>query len=122
MKFCSYEDLRAIAPYRCQNFDVSVFQNIIIIWDDDRDSRIYTFVRGLPSDIRARLVAVGEHEGSLNLLWTSPIPPGWGPWEDPVDRRVVGDGMDDSGGVTVEGDYWSIAESRVASSPTVIRA
>lgn len=47
----------------------SVYQGVLVVWDDDYDQRILAWIDSLKPDIRMRLYAANEHEGSLSLMW-----------------------------------------------------
>jgi hypothetical protein len=74
---------------------LSVHRNVIVLWDEDQDTRIITFLDELPTDVVGMLAAAGEHEGTLSLIWKDLVP----------DAYRMGKS------VVVEGDCWSIQYS-----------
>jgi hypothetical protein len=74
----------------------SIYRGVLVQWDEDFDNRVLRFIDGLDEYYKMRLVAVNENEGCLRLLWSEKVPFGY----------AEGDG------VTVDGDYWSIQQSR----------
>lgn len=79
----------------------SVYRDTLIVWDEDHDERVVTFIDQLPEYVRAQLLVVQEHEGCLALLWRYCVPPGY----------------EEQQGVDVAGDHWSIISSRGPRSP-----
>jgi hypothetical protein len=82
-------------------YGVSVYDGVVVLWDEDRDRRVLAFIRKLREPIRRRLIAVQEHEGSLTLFWRGPVP-----------KRYVEDAPE----VYVLGDYWTICRSESAEA------
>lgn len=69
-----------------------VYKDVVIIWDEDHDERIKTFIDDLQENDRDNLVMCNESEGDLTLWWFNEIP----------------QSFQSKDGVTVEGDYWNI--------------
>lgn len=73
-----------------------IYRGVVVQWDEDHDERIITMLDKMKPEVIKYLAAVQEHEASLEMIWYDRIPEGWR-----------------DGGIEVEGDYWSITESRV---------
>ena len=56
---------------RCKAYDV--YKDVLVLLDQDCDSRIYNFIDSLRIDSK-KLCAVMENEGRLFLLWHNDIP------------------------------------------------
>lgn len=77
----------------------SLYRGILVLWDEDRDTRILSMIDGMEDKDREQLVIAQEHEGTLVLLWKKYIPSKYG-----VDGMVTN---------TQDGDVWGIVESEV---------
>lgn len=71
------------------------YKDVLVFFDDDLDTRIFDFIDGLSDHRRNNLYAVGEHEGSLSMVWRCKPPKG----------------MQEDDHVEVCGDVWSIFQS-----------
>lgn len=71
------------------------YMGVLVFFDDDLDTRVLDFIDDLSDHLRIKLYAVGEHEGSLSMVWKCKPPKG----------------MREDDQVTVCGDVWSIYES-----------
>jgi len=80
--------------------DSTKYKNVNIIWDEDHDERIYTFVNSLSDEEREELSWANERKGSLMLGWKRKIPERF--------KELVG--------VEVEGDFWGIYEQTIEHS------
>jgi hypothetical protein len=79
---------------------IMLFEGVIVLFDEDFDDRILTFLHDIGSPIRSSLMAAHEHKGTLQLFWkTAKIPP------------FLSDGMC----VDVCGDTWCINYSEMVS-------
>jgi hypothetical protein len=56
---------------RCRTYNI--YKDILVLLDEDLDSRIYNFIDSLGNDSKS-LCAVMENEGRLFLLWQDIIP------------------------------------------------
>ncbi len=76
---------------------VSVYKNVIIGWDEDRDKRVLEFLRNIENDGHLLdLLAIQEHEASIALFWSCA----------PPDSYRVGDDKD-----MTDGDIFTIRTS-----------
>ncbi|MFH1024600.1 MAG: hypothetical protein V1809_14560, partial [Planctomycetota bacterium] len=55
----------------------SVYQDVLVRWDEDRDPRVLDFIDDLPPALRKNLAVVQEHEASLSLRWKGRVPTGF---------------------------------------------
>ena len=94
------QDLPNMATHVAQEeCGFSVYQGILIQWDEDHDTRILEFIDTLNDYERRNLAVVQEHEGTIAFLWNKQIP-----------LQFV-----EGGTVNVVGDSWRIVSSRVIS-------
>jgi len=73
-------------------YGYEVYKDVVIAWDEDRDTRIKTFIDELSENERFNLVMCNENKGDLTLWWTDQIP----------------EKFQSKKSVVVEGDYWNI--------------
>jgi hypothetical protein len=76
--------------------DYSLYKGVIVVWDDDSDSRVLDLLDKMSDEVRSGLLAVHEHEGSVSFRWFGYIP------SDYQEGKGVEPG---------DGDWWSIYES-----------
>ncbi len=89
-------DLPSMATHCSQSeCGFSLYRNVLIRWDEDKDERILTFVDEMPHFIRGQLLVVQEHEAVLALIWRDRIP----------------EGYEIGAEIEVERDIWTIHES-----------
>jgi hypothetical protein len=93
-------DLRTM--YSLCGTEVSIYRNVLVIWDEDRDARVLSWIDDQPPEVIDKLILVAEHEGGISFLWNGCIPHGYEQSEMawPPDE-----------------DAWSINESRVNRDP-----
>jgi hypothetical protein len=76
----------------------SIYQNVLVTWDEDYDQRVLLWIDSLKPSVRRRLYAASEAKGALCLLWRGgPIP---------VSLRA-----DES--LDTADDVWFIRESKI---------
>lgn len=51
------------------DYGMSIYKNILILWDEDQDTRIFEFIDNLDKLDLNSLQIVHEHEGTLCLYW-----------------------------------------------------
>lgn len=90
---------RAGRVFNVGHVPVSTYNGVIVIWDEDYDTRVLGFIDTLSPAVRSNLLTVHEHEGTIELLWAGSVPP-----------NFVRGGMIE----IADGDWWSIIESKVA--------
>ncbi len=78
------------------SYGFSIYNGVLVQWDEDEDKRVLTFIDDLPEELRCQLAIVQEHEGSLGLIWHNSVPSGFDEGEE----------------VEVEGDFWVIQKSK----------
>ena len=71
------------------------YKGVLVFFDEDLDTRILDFLDSLSDNRRDKLYAVGEHEGSLSMVWKCKPPKG----------------MCEDDDVEVCGDVWNIFQS-----------
>ena len=81
---------------------ISIYKDVVVCWDPDRDVRILDWLDSLAPWVRAEIVAVHERKGDLTIVWRNapreselPRPP-WTPFsvDDYVSTTVeTPDGM-----------------------------
>lgn len=77
--------------------EISIHRGVVVVWDEDHDSRILDWIDDQPPVVISELIAVQEHEGSICMAWASDPPIGY---------------REGDGGFNVrDGDSWSIYES-----------
>ena len=78
---------------------ISTYHEVIVVWDEDYDTRVLLFIDDLPYYIKKELFAVHEREGHLILVWKDKIP-----------NRYFGDKIDVRNGIEKEDgeDTWTI--------------
>jgi hypothetical protein len=79
-------------------YGFSVYQGVLVQWDEDFDQRVLLWIDSLTPQIRTRLYSASEREGTLDLTWK----------HGPIPKALQVDGE-----VSVRGDSWCICESRV---------
>jgi len=55
----------------------SIYQGVLIQWDEDQDDRVLEFIDNLRDCERSELAIVQEHEGTIALLWRNTVPSGY---------------------------------------------
>lgn len=80
----------------------SVYRDVLIFWDEDYDNRIITLIDSLPEAVRNILVAIREHEGSLQVVWSTKCD----------DAEYLDEG------VTVHNDWWNMNEAHYLTNNT----
>lgn len=76
--------------------DFSIYKDVFVVWDHDRDSRVLTFIDRLKAPVRKQLAIVSERKGRVWFVWKRYIPDGYA-----------------SGNIRTCGDQWEIVVSRV---------
>jgi hypothetical protein len=91
-------DLPGMATH-CNQLDCgfSVYRGVLVQWDEDRDVRVLDVLDDMPDHLRARLLVVQEHEGSICFAWNGDVP---AEYEQNTGLHVPRDG-----------DYWCINRS-----------
>jgi len=51
------------------NNPCSLYNGVLVIWDDDFDDRIFDFIDSLSEPVRKMLLACSERKGMLELIW-----------------------------------------------------
>lgn len=82
--------------------ELSVYRNVLVVWDEDLDTRVLGWIDDQPPEVLDNLILVSEHEGGVCLLWKSCIPHGY-------EQNETTYGPD--------GDAWTIHESVVNRDP-----
>ena len=59
----------------CLSFGFSLYQGVLVIWDDDYDQRVLQWIDSLNPYIRAALYCVAERKGELYLRWRGSVVP-----------------------------------------------
>lgn len=77
-------------------YGISIHRGVIVVWDEDRDTRVLTWLELQPCEVVDALVAVEESEGCLTLLWRDHVYQGY----------EVGKVLD------ADLDCWAVIESR----------
>jgi hypothetical protein len=70
----------------CFNYGVSIYKDVVVIWDEDFDTRIITLLDNIIKEdkicmsdcyinqfSKKSLIAVSEREGHLDMLWDHPM-------------------------------------------------
>lgn len=83
------------------NCEFSIYKGILIVWDEDTDTRIINFIDNLPQEVLDKLLVIGEHEGAVSFLWKHIIPVGYS----------YGNSYD-----IVDGDVWGVNESKILNN------
>jgi hypothetical protein len=47
----------------------SLYQGILVIWDEDQDTRVLDFIDNLLPEAQEQLLVVQEHEGCIRFVW-----------------------------------------------------
>lgn len=83
------------------DYGVSVYKNVLIVWDEDHDARIITLIDQIEEkwEQLVNLAVVHEHEGSVIFIWNYHVP--------------FMSELQECGEVIVEEDAWHVHESRV---------
>lgn len=91
--------------YDCPDGDcgISVYRGVIVVWDEDYDQRVLTFIDELSVKVREQLMLVSESKASLRLVWKLVYPTHYQ--------------VDDD--VEVADDSWLIVDSKVV--PKIIQ-
>lgn len=77
-----------------RDYPMTVYKGVLVVYDEDKDDRIKTFIRRLSKDERENLLIAEEHEGCLHLVW---------------DRDTyIPSHLEEGHEVDVEGDVWAI--------------
>lgn len=77
----------------------SIYQGVLIQWDEDQDDRVLEFIDNLRDCERYELAIVQEHEGTIALLWRSTVPSGY----------------EEGNYIEVGNDAWEIVKSMAIS-------
>jgi hypothetical protein len=72
-------------------YGFTVYKEVIIQWDKDRDERIFKWYDSLPEKMREKIVIAQEHEGKIYLALTKEIKDLETSWD-------------------VDGEVWKLAE------------
>jgi hypothetical protein len=67
----------------------TVYKGIIVVWDEDKDTRVLSLIDSMPLSQLENLILVYETEGTLTTIWAKGVP----------DRFKKGN-------IVVEGDNW----------------
>ena len=82
-----FNDLQTIRPA-----GISVYNGVIVLWDEDFDTRVLQVIDDMPDYERCALFAIHEHEAGVDCFWrTSTVPVRWT--------------VDD---IDIDGDVWSV--------------
>lgn len=93
------DDLPAMATHcRQSECGLSLYKGVLVVWDEDRDTRVLKFIDGLTPEDREQILVVQEHEGSIQFLCDRYLP------------------YSCEGSVEVDGDNWSVDETKVLRS------
>ena len=92
--------LKTRTPIYIVNGSYSVYKGVLVVWDEDYDSRILDFIDELHQYIREKLISVSEHEGSIYFLWAESVP----------------DEFSEGVNVVVRGDHWGVNSDCVKSN------
>jgi hypothetical protein len=57
----------------------SIYREILILWDDEEDRRVFDFIDEMRENDREFLLVASPHEGSISLCWNSDVPYGYKP-------------------------------------------
>lgn len=99
MKYVAHNNAN-IPVFNVRGVRFSLYNNIIVIWDEDFDTRVLQVLDLMPSRIHVQLATIAEHEGTVELTWYREIPQGY---ED-----TGGHGID-----SPDGDWWAINRSEL---------
>ncbi len=80
--------------------DYSLYKGVLVLWDEDHDERLLTFIDD-NLFLAPRLLAAYERKASLSLVWLNEVPQEFE--------------LDDREQVEVAGDCWQV-ESAVTSA------
>lgn len=83
----------------------TVYEGVLVCWDEDYDKRILDFVDSLDTAVRQNLYACYEHEGCLELYWNIYYA---GEYTKGCDIEIVTNNPDG----TQTSDIWYISESK----------
>lgn len=78
-------------------YGFTIYRNVIVVWDEDQDSRIFLFIDELDDRECKHLIAAYESEGGLKLLWD--------------DYQNIPTFLHDGQGSQVDSDWWTIVYS-----------
>jgi len=94
---------------RCGQHGFSYYKGVLVLWDEDHDQRIISWIESLQLPIRNQLLCCHEHEGTIGLAWR---------------RNKIPAKYKAGKSVLVEGDCWTIIESIVPNPGklTMLRA
>lgn len=53
---------------------VSCYRGVLVLWDNDEDTRVLDFLDEMPDMMRWELIAIHEHEGVVQMFWHGYIP------------------------------------------------
>jgi len=81
-------------------YGMSVYRDVLVLWDEDYDTRVLDFIDDMGTVYRDNLLAVRENKGSLDLRWKADQP-------IPSELQPHGDGVE------VGNDCWSVSSSTV---------
>jgi hypothetical protein len=59
-------------PSRCEG--MTAYRGVLILWDEDYDTRVVDLLDGMTDAERRELVAVHENEGCVFLCWRAMVP------------------------------------------------
>lgn len=79
------------------NNPCSLYNGVLIIWDNDYDDRIFDFVDSLVEPVREMLLACNERKGMLELIWKQ--------------NKFIPDHLAEGESVDIAGDTWHILSS-----------
>ena len=55
-------------------YGVTAFKGVIVVWDEDFDTRVLTLVDRILEEKQGELVSIYEHEGCVRFVWNRIIP------------------------------------------------
>ena len=70
---------------------ITTYRDVLVFWDEDDDTRVLDMIDIMEPWDRCHLIAVHEHEGTVDLFWNAPTVP-----------QQFKNGFD-----TPDGDHWS---------------
>lgn len=79
---------------------LTLYKSVLVLWDEDRDTRILDWTDSLDDEIRGNLLIAYEHEAGLALRWKEHVPENY---EEGVQ-------------IEVGNDLWYIYDSRALTT------